>query len=296
MIDLKFAGVVVLYNPTNEINNNIKTYINSLEKLYVIDNSSINNESLLKKNKKIVYIPNYDNLGIATALNIGAKKAIEDGFDYLLTMDQDSHFEKNNVSKMINMIKNYPEDDEIEKMFGNDLSKIGLFSPLHVINNDPSIMGKPNSNYDSPLNVMTSGNFINLKAYQEINGFNDDFFIDCVDFEYCMHLRKKGYNIIRNNSAILNHELGNYVTKKIFGKTYSTFEHNHIRRYYIIRNRYYLCDMYWNDFNEYCKLEKKCTWKEIKLVWLCEKHKIKKTYYMIKGFIDFKKGKKGRIK
>ena len=286
----------MLYNPTKDINDNINSYINGIDKLYVVDNSSIDNKSLLNKNKKIVYIPNFENLGIATALNIGAKRAIEDGYDFLLTMDQDSCFNDNDIIKMIDMIEKYPEDKEIENQFGSNISQIGLFSPLHVVNNDFNIMGEPHSKYDSPLNVMTSGNIINLKIYQEMNGFKDDFFIDCVDFEYCMHLKKKCYNIIRNNSIILNHKLGNYITKKVFKKKYSTFEHNHIRRYYIVRNRHYLCDMYWNDFNEYCRLEKKCTLKELKLVWLCEKNKIKKTYYMLKGFIDYKRGKKGRIK
>lgn len=286
----------MLYNPTPDVNNNIKSYINGIEKLYVVDNSVNDNSSIIKENKKIIYIPNYDNLGIATALNIGAKKAIEDGFDYLLTMDQDSCFNKKDIIKMVSMIKNYSENEDLKQFYGSDLSNIGLFSPLHVVNHNFDIMGKPNSKYDSPVNVMTSGNIINLKAFQDINGFKDDFFIDCVDFEYCMHLRKKGYNIVRNNDIILNHELGNYVEKKIFGKVYSTFEHNYIRRYYIIRNRHYLCDLYWNDFNEYCRLEKKCSFKELKLVWLCEKHKLKKTYYMLKGYIDYKKGRSGRIK
>ena len=292
---MKFAGVVVLFNPGENINENIKTYINGIDKLYVVDNSLVDNSNILDNNKKIFYIPNYKNLGIATALNIGANKAIKDGYDYLLTMDQDSKFRDNDIIKMTNMIRKYPEDNEIKKMFGNNLSKIALFSPLHVINNDPSIMGMPSTKYDSPLNVMTSGNIINLKIYKKIGGFRDDFFIDCVDFEYCMHFKKEGFSLVRNNSIKLNHELGNYICKRIFGKQYQTFEHNYIRRYYIIRNRHYLCDMYWNDFPEYCDLEKKCSFKELKLVWICEKNKLKKTFYMLKGYIDYKKGKRGSM-
>lgn len=295
MIELRIAGVVVLYNPDENINNNINSYIEGIDKLYVVDNSSIDNSNILMKNKKIKYIANYDNLGIATALNIGAKNAIKDKYDFLLTMDQDSKFENNDIIKLVNMIKKYPQNSKIKMKFGNDLSKIGLFTPVHVINNDPKILGISDMEYDSPLNVMTSGNIINLKVYQEIGGFRDDFFIDCVDFDYCMNMRKHGYNLIRNNRIRLNHELGNYVTKSFFWKKYSTFEHNHIRRYYIIRNRHYLCDMYWNDFNEYCKLEKKCSLKEFKLVWICEKNKLKKTWYMIKGYLDYLRKKRGRL-
>ena len=292
---MKLAGVVVLYNPTEVVLDSINTYISDVDILYAIDNSSINNSKLFK-NKKIKYVANMDNLGIAKALNIGASMAINEGYKYLLTMDQDSKFETNGVKKLMEMIENYSKNKELVKKFGNNVEKIGLFSPVHVINNDTSIMGISDDTYDSPLKVMTSGNIINLNAYKKIEGYKDWFFIDCVDFDYCMNLRKNGYEIIRNNKIHLNHELGNYIEKKYFGKKYSTFEHNHIRRYYIVRNRHYLYDMYKNDFREYCELEKKCTKRELKLVWLCEKNKIKKTWYMLKGYLDYKRGKKGKIK
>ena len=37
---MKLCGVVVVFNPENKVNENIKSYLNDLEKLYVIDNST----------------------------------------------------------------------------------------------------------------------------------------------------------------------------------------------------------------------------------------------------------------
>lgn len=291
---MKLAGVIVLYNPDKKVLDSINTYIDDVDVLYAVDNSENDNSNLFK-DEKIKYIPNYKNLGIAKALNIGANLAIENKYHYLLTMDQDSKFEKNGLKNLKLMIDNYSNNKTLIKEFGPDSEKIGVFSPVHVINNDTSIMGISDKEYDSPINVMTSGNIINLKIYKEINGFKDWFFIDCVDFDYCLNVRKHKYNIIRNNKIILNHELGNYVEKKFLGKTYSSFEHNHIRRYYIVRNRHYLYDLYKNDFRDYCELEKKCTKKELKLVWICESNKLKKTFYMLKGYLDYKRNKKGRL-
>ena len=57
MEHLKLAGIVTLYNPTNEDIENISTYINDIDRLYVIDNTEgKNNESRLPKNDKIKYI------------------------------------------------------------------------------------------------------------------------------------------------------------------------------------------------------------------------------------------------
>ena len=292
---MKLAGVVVVYNPSDSVLKSIDSYIDDIDILYVVDNSSSDNSKMFC-GKKIKYIANLDNLGIAKALNIGAQNAIEDGYKFLLTMDQDSRFEKGGLAILKKNIIEYNKNNDLIKLFGNNLNNIGIFTPVHVINNDPSIMGMPSSKFDSPVNVMTSGNIINLDIYKKIGGFKDWFFIDCVDFDYCLNLRRHGYNIVRLNEIRLNHELGSYVEKKIFGKVYSTFEHNYVRRYYIVRNRHYLYDIYHNDFKEYCELEKKCTMREFKLVWLCEKDKLKKTFYMLKGYFDYKKGIKGRLK
>ena len=77
---MKICGVVVLYNPDDDINNKIKSYINIIDKLFVVDNSNQDNSNILKKNKKIEYIWNKGNVGIAKALNIAAEKAYSEKY------------------------------------------------------------------------------------------------------------------------------------------------------------------------------------------------------------------------
>ena len=72
MKKLKVAGVVVLYNPTEEDISNISSYIDDIDILYVMDNSIINNKNKLPNNKKIKYIFNNENLGISFPLNKAA--------------------------------------------------------------------------------------------------------------------------------------------------------------------------------------------------------------------------------
>ena len=142
---------------------------------------------------------------------------------------------------------------------------------------------------------MTSGNLINLNAYKKINGFKDWYFIDCVDFDYCLNLVRNGYEIHQVNKVILHHELGNTVKKQLFGKSYFCDNHSYIRRYYIVRNRHYIYDEYNKDFPDYCNAEIRCTKAEVKRIILFEKGKIKKLWYMYKGYRDYKKRLVGRI-
>ena len=60
---MKFAGVVVAFNPSDIVVDNIKTYINNIDKLYVVDNSeNTDNSKMFSFNKKIEYIYNKKNL------------------------------------------------------------------------------------------------------------------------------------------------------------------------------------------------------------------------------------------
>lgn len=289
---MKLAGVVVLYNPEEDVMNNIRSYLGSLDVLYVVDNSSCDNGKKFKS-KKIQYIPNKKNLGIARALNIGARRAIDDGYEWLLTMDQDSYFQKNNVDQMIEFLNKVRDDEFVQSILNTTYHKIGLISPFHCTLIEPD---KDPRGIDSPLNVMTSGNIINLDAYQKIGGFKDWLFIDAVDFDYCLNLRNHKYDIIRLRYIKLDHHLGDVVFKKVLFKQMYSLNHSATRRYYIVRNRHYLYDLYKKDFPDYCKLELSRTRKEAIKIILCEKDKIKKLTAMLQGYIDYKKGIKGEKK
>ena len=52
--ELKIAGIVTLYNPTDKDISNINTYIDDIDILYVIDNTEgEDNKKRIPKNKKI---------------------------------------------------------------------------------------------------------------------------------------------------------------------------------------------------------------------------------------------------
>lgn len=276
---MHLAGVVVLYNPGRDVVENIKTYIEDLDVLYAIDNSSKNNSDVISF-EKIEYIPLMENKGIAEALNIAADKAINNGYKYLVTMDQDSKFHSNGLREMKLFIEN-----DIHR------ENVGIYSPFHkTAISDPV----PNEAYSSPLVIMTSGNIINLNIYKKIEGFKSWMFIDCVDFEYGLNLRKHGYDIKRINTIFLEHELGNYEIKKIFGRKVICDNHGPLRRYYIVRNSFYLYDMYHDLYPEYCDAVIKEVKRSFLYATVFEKQGIKKLVFMIRGYLDYQKGIKGK--
>ena len=101
---MKIDAVVVLYNPVKNVLENIKTYSPVVNKVYVIDNSTNVDEELVKliqkEIKNLEYVSLNGNQGIAKALNVGLKKAIDDKADYCLTMDQDSKFPTDEIENI----------------------------------------------------------------------------------------------------------------------------------------------------------------------------------------------------
>jgi len=278
----KIAGVITLFNPDEKIKFRIEAILPFVEKLFLIDNSDGLNEylsSTYKGNQKVEYCFNNSNLGIAASMNIAIEKAIAKKFDFLLTMDQDSEFEANSLAKIISAIIS---DDSI-----------AIYSPFHknkFFTNPPQ-----SSDNEEIFDVMTSGNLLNLNSVKQVGKFREDYFIDYVDIEFCLRLRKNGFKIIRVNSSILNHNEANLMVKSFWGKKVYPPNHKPFRWYYKIRNFFYLKDEYQSDFPEYFANEKKNIRNNIIKIFLFEKHKFLKMKFIIKGFLDYRKNIRGKL-
>lgn len=279
MNKIKLASVVVLYNPSQENINNISLYKKEVDRIYIVDNTD-DNIKRINNTQKLKYIKLGENKGIACALNIGAKKAIEDGYEWLLTMDQDSKMTEDIIVKMKDFLISTKEEN------------IGLISPYQDIDSKEDNISE---DIEDMIEVMTSGNIINLDAYKKIGGFKDWLFIDCVDTDYCMNLHKHGYKVLRLNRIVMKHELGNLVVHKLFNKEYPCYNHNPIRRYYIVRNNLYINSLYKNLYPEYCKRLLRIQKGQVKRIIVFEKNKFQKLRMMYKGYRDYKKGIKGKL-
>lgn len=279
---IKIAGVVVLYEPTIEKIKNIDSYINDLEILFVIDNSDKKDNSIidiLKSKEKVCYIDNQWNKGIANGLNVGAQKAIENGYDWLFTIDLDSKVTPDMIASLVECLNFY------------DLNKIGIIAPIHQNKfNKHSEKSKNKEKYSKILTTMTSGNLLNLNIYKKVGPFMEKLFIDSVDNEYCLRLNKNGFLVIQANEAILEHNLGKQKNFFLFFPT----NHSPLRRYYITRNRLFVNELYKKDFSAFCKSESRRFYKDLIKILIAEDQKWLKIKAIIQGYKDYRHGRLGK--
>jgi rhamnosyltransferase len=281
---LRIAAVVILYHPDEKAVENFDGYAEQADVVYVVDNTPLPEAEFAERFSKagnVVYLPQGENLGVAAALNIGAGRAIADGYDFLLTMDQDSRVAPGMVDTMLKCIGAH----------GND--RVGIISPFHAVKSDPQ---PARSGCEEVLTVMTSGNLLNLGAYRQVGPFLDELFIDYVDDEYCLRLNAAGYKIIRCNDAVMEHGLGNITEHEYRGRAVHVANQNSLRRYYMVRNRFHVIYRYRSLFPEYCARQLAILRGEIKGIILFEEHKFSKLWMAAKGYLDFRRGRMGRLR
>lgn len=272
----KIAAVVVLFNPEMDVLENIKTYIDQVGKVYVIDNSQNFDKALIKEIKlfnNVEYTWNQYNKGIAFALNLGAQKALKDNFEYLLTMDQDSKVPNEMVKKLYDIFKNFP--------------KAGIVAAEHI--NSTFQKGPGQGNTKEILFTMTSGNLLSLSVYKTIGGFLDELFIDHVDHEYCLRLNRNGFKVIKTSEIIVYHQLGNAIEKKFLNFNFCPTNHSPIRLYYRTRNRFYVDNLYKDIFPEYIKIDRRNLVREMIEILFYEKDLFQKLRMMMTGYRHYKK-------
>ena len=271
----KTGGCVILYHPEAEVVSNIRSYCSFVEILFVIDNSQMQDLALTEQIRmisgKIEYRWMGGNKGLSAGLNLGCRLAMQQQCDWLLTMDQDSHFEGSELADLIAGI------DSVEQRFG----ETGILSPYHLVSKDFDTRAA--ERYTAERFVMTSGNLLNLGAATRIGPFEEKLFIDCVDMDYCLRLRKAGFAVIQDNSVQLRHSLGNFQKGKIAALAIGYSNHNPVRRYYITRNRSYVLRKYFRFDPKFSLLVLRSMIGDTVRVLFFEKEKLSKFRAMFTG-------------
>ena len=283
---MKIAAAVILYYPDENVIENISSYFNSVETLYLVDNTEIPSK-LITENLKcftgVVYIHDGENKGIAARLNNVGDLAVKDGYDWLLTMDQDSSFEDKTFTNYLNCLGSFEKKEKVS-MFGiNHIKEL----------DDLDICNAVNVNH-----LITSGSVLNLQLMNEIGAFDEKLFIDEVDFEYCLRSVVKGFSIIQFANIFLTHNLGQTSQHRSFktSKLTPRVLHSPVRIYYMTRNFLYVQSKYAKTFPGEINLRRKVLFNRFKNNILYNRQRFAVMRKIARGFLDYRKKRMGKLK
>lgn len=189
-----WAGVVT-YNPDIErFIENVNSICSQVSKVIVFDNGSNNISRISKIAKKynnLLLISCKKNRGLAYALNVICEKAAESDVDWILLLDQDSVSEE----KCIKTFSEY-----------FDLEKAAILCPVMFDSRRRVRIPQKKNDYTEIEECIQSGAVYNVNILKEVGFFDEWYFIDYIDYDYCISVRRKGYKIYQINSLLLDQE------------------------------------------------------------------------------------------
>lgn len=230
---MKIIAGIVLYNPnTQRLKENIEAIISQVDGIVIVDNGSTESlyNNILETFDHISYIRNEKNMGIAYALNQICGYAYTHGFDWVLTLDQDSIATPGMV--------------DVYRSIANDkIGILGCWIHDRGYQIDES-WGIEHETFETDW-VITSAAFTNINAWKSCGGFDNGMFIEWVDWDICESMRKAGYKIMKTYKTKLIHELG-HGTRLVMVRHHQMQVMNHkpFRYYYSARNRIYMARKY----------------------------------------------------
>lgn len=251
------AGII-LYQPNlDRLIKNIDRIHKQVDFVYCYNNGVQDIESfqcVLKRYPNVFLVGEGHNDGIAKAINHIVSESLYRNVKWLITLDQDSICPANMVSCFLEHISE---------------RRVGAICPFIFDKRRPR-EAVPTDETSEVKFCITSGCFMNIDVFNKLGGMDEYLFIGLVDNEYSYRLISNGYKIVRVNSVILDHELGDITPSRfsmLFLKFGSIFHNEKIkalsykrkvsplRQYYATRNCIYLSKKYPNSgIAEFSKL------------------------------------------
>lgn len=222
--------LIITFNPDNGLLKLINTMSKQVNRIIIVDNNSTNEGAKIidsiENQDKVDIIRNNTNVGIATALNQGVKEAMKFNFDFVLTFDQDSTPFDNIINVIQEVYNSYSSKNEI-----------GAIGVSYTSSFEDTFNAVPKQRkYLEKDYLITSGCLICVESFVKIGGFRDDFFIDNVDIEYSLRLKKNGKKSLITTKPGMIHKAGDPLKKKILGFIITSSNHSSFRRYFMSRN------------------------------------------------------------
>ncbi|MDW5501045.1 glycosyltransferase family 2 protein [Pseudomonas lundensis] len=234
----KILVITVSYNPdVPSVKRQIDVLLASQASVVVIDNNSTNSQqltgALAEYPENVMVMCLAENEGIAAAQNRGIRLAVEQGYSYVLLMDQDSLPVSNMVEELLMAAVGLSELAAVGPGFidaeNNSRSRFIRVEGLRVIK-----MSADNSkNVVEVDHLIASGSLIPVGVFERVGLMDESLFIDYVDIDWALRARSKGLLSYGVFSAEMHHSLGDGRIE-FAGRQIAV--HSPLRHYYLVRN------------------------------------------------------------
>jgi len=185
-------------------------------KIIVVDNNSTDDtvESIRENFPQITLLPQSQNLGFASGNNIGIKYAIDNGFDYVMLLNQDTIVTENFLKPLV-------DQAESDKTIAAVQSKLMLYPLTELTNSLGNVIhylgfgytyGHKTKIQDTRYKIQEinycsgAACLLKVSALKEVGLFDDDLFMYHEDLDLGWRFKLKGYKNVVCLDSIVYHQ------------------------------------------------------------------------------------------
>ena len=197
---MRLAAVVTAYHPDERLAAVVEAAPATCEDVVVVDNtpaSSYQSAGTALGDQRVKILRSGRNAGLGGALNAGLA-ALPAETEAVLLLDQDSVLPEDLVLGLAAHLDQDPT--------------IGIVAPAPWDEaNGTAYESLTAARFDDVAErdaVITSGMLIRRDVLKLVDGFREEFFIDYVDLDFCVRLRRQGVRIVQDRNLRLAHSIG----------------------------------------------------------------------------------------
>lgn len=241
---MKKIGIVICnYNKKDYVLNCIRSVLESKNQdfdLYVADNASTDGSVEAIKETygdAVTVLVNPENLGGSGGFNLGIRKILEEGYEYLCCLDNDILVDENAIGALADYLDAHPDTGvcgsivyhmdypDYVQQYGLDLDFDNFTAITHYADypDDGNIPEVNECDTVATCSVMLRTRFI---KESDIGIMPEDNFIYWDDMEWCYRFHLAGYKVVTIKDSVVLHKMGSNA------KPVNTFIN-----YYMWRNR-----------------------------------------------------------
>jgi rhamnosyltransferase len=224
-VGLRITAVATAYHPDERLGAVVASALDACERVIVVDNTPGDAPSAAAAlaGERVTVLRSGANLGLAGGLNAGIA-ALPAEADAVLLMDQDSVLPDGLVPALAELLES--------------AGRIGIAAPTPW---DPA----HDAGYDNVAalradvadrtDVITSGMLVRRRALEEAGTFREEFFVDFVDIDFCLRMRRAGWRVVQDQRLRLPHSLGDRREHRLGPLRLLVVHHPAWRQYWILR-------------------------------------------------------------
>ncbi len=186
----------------------------SYKKIVIVNNDSqVKLSSNVFEDKKVIVINNEKNVGFAAGVNIGIKKALSQGAEYVLLLNNDTITHSNFIQPLVSFLeknKDFGIAGPVIEFSKNGKKLFDLGGKVDFLKGRTSHHNVRAIHKKDPFEVdYVSGccMLIKREVFEKVGYFDEHYFLYYEDADFCIRAKEKEYGVAVVPRALIFHQL-----------------------------------------------------------------------------------------